>query len=73
MVRDWPAFAAAGAGICFAVATASPHAIVEAPRAIALALPVSVPWLEDVRSDDDKADAKLGLTPPLAGTQIARR
>lgn len=50
MVRDWSAFIAAGAGICFAIATASPNALVEAPRAVALAMPVSVPWIDDLGS-----------------------
>lgn len=52
MVRDWPAMLAVGAGIFVAMATASNyHLPVDPARAVALALPLSVPW-----SDND-ADA----------------
>ena len=46
MVRDWPAMLAVGAGIFVAMATASSHYYlpVVSTRAVALALPLSVPW-----------------------------
>lgn len=68
MVRDWPALVAVGTGICFAAATASPHMMTDVPRAVALALPLSVPW---VGGNPAKADAKSPAS--LAGRQLAER